>query len=114
MGGDEAERRTWNTCPDCQRLMKEHNLKNTAELQSYFTHRIEQFLNKNGRKLLGWDEIMEGNLAPNAAVMSWRGTDAGIEAAKHKHHVVMAPQQYYYLNMHQAHERALSCEHIYL
>lgn len=101
IGGDEAERRTWNTCPDCQRLMKEHNLKNTAELQSYFTHRIEQFLNKNGRKLLGWDEIMEGNLAPNAAVMSWRGTDAGIEAAKHKHHVVMAPQQYYYLNMYQ-------------
>ena len=101
IGGDEAERRTWKTCPDCQKVMKENHLKDVAELQSHFTHRMEEFLNRNGRKLLGWDEIMEGKLAPNAAVMSWRGTEAGIEAATSKHHVVMAPQQFYYLNMYQ-------------
>ena len=101
IGGDEAERRTWKTCPDCQRVMKDYHLKDLAELQSHFTHRIERFLNDNGRKLLGWDEIMEGTLAPNAAVMSWRGTEAGLTAAKSGHHVVMAPQEFCYLNMYQ-------------
>ena len=101
IGGDEAERRTWKTCPDCQRVMKDYHLKDVAELQSHFTHRIERFLNDNGRKLLGWDEIMEGTLAPNAAVMSWRGTEAGLTAAKSGHHVVMAPQEFCYLNMYQ-------------
>jgi hypothetical protein len=101
IGGDEAERRTWKTCPDCQRVMKDYHLKDVAELQSLFTHRIERFLNDNGRKLLGWDEIMEGTLAPNAAVMSWRGTEAGLTAAKSGHHVVMAPQEFCYLNMYQ-------------
>ena len=101
IGGDEAERRTWKTCPDCQRVMKDYHLKDVAELQSHFTHRIERFLNDNGRKLLGWDEIMEGTLAPNAAVMSWRGTEAGLTAAKSEHHVVMAPQEFCYLNMYQ-------------
>ena len=101
IGGDEAERRTWKTCPDCQRVMKDYHLKDVAELQSHFTHRIERFLNDHGRKLLGWDEIMEGTLAPNAAVMSWRGTEAGLTAAKSGHHVVMAPQEFCYLNMYQ-------------
>ena len=101
IGGDEAERHTWKTCPDCQRVMKDYHLKDVAELQSHFTHRIERFLNDNGRKLLGWDEIMEGTLAPNAAVMSWRGTEAGLTAAKSGHHVVMAPQEFCYLNMYQ-------------
>ena len=101
IGGDEAERRTWKTCPDCQRVMKDYHLKDVAELQCHFTHRIERFLNDNGRKLLGWDEIMEGTLAPNAAVMSWRGTEAGLTAAKSGHHVVMAPQEFCYLNMYQ-------------
>lgn len=101
IGGDEAERRTWKTCPDCQRVMKDYHLKDVAELQSHFTHRIERFLNDNDRKLLGWDEIMEGTLAPNAAVMSWRGTEAGLTAAKSGHHVVMAPQEFCYLNMYQ-------------
>ena len=101
IGGDEAERRTWKTCPDCQRVMKDYHLKDVAELQSHFTHRIERFLNDNGRKLLGWDEIMEGTLAPNAAVMSWRGTEAGLTAAKSGHHVVMAPQEFCCLNMYQ-------------
>lgn len=101
IGGDEAERRTWKTCPDCQRVMKDYHLNDVAELQSHFTHRIERFLNDNGRKLLGWDEIMEGTLAPNAAVMSWRGTEAGLTAAKSGHHVVMAPQEFCYLNMYQ-------------
>lgn len=101
IGGDEAERTTWKNCPDCQKVMQENNLKDVAELQSHFTHRIEKFLNDHGRKLLGWDEIMEGKLAPNATVMSWRGTEAGLTAAKSGHHVVMTPQEYCYLNMYQ-------------
>ncbi|MCR5076865.1 MAG: family 20 glycosylhydrolase [Prevotella sp.] len=101
IGGDEAERTTWQTCPRCQQVMHENGLKTTAALQSHFTHRMERFLNAHGRKLLGWDEIMEGTLAPNAAVMSWRGTEAGLTAARSGHHVVMTPQEFCYLNMYQ-------------
>ena len=101
IGGDEAERKTWETCTDCQREMQANGLKTTAELQGHFTENIEQFLNSHGRKLMGWDEIMEGKLAPNAAVMSWRGFKAGLEAARKGHPVVMTPGEYCYLDMYQ-------------
>ena len=101
IGGDEAERKTWATCTDCQREMQANGLNTTAELQGHFTENIEQFLNSHGRKLMGWDEIMEGKLAPNAAVMSWRGFKAGLEAARKGHPVVMTPGEYCYLDMYQ-------------
>ena len=79
IGGDEAGKSAWKTCPLCQKRMKEEGLKNVDELQSYLIHRVETFLNSKGRKLLGWDEILEGGLAPNATVMSWRGEEGGIK-----------------------------------
>ncbi len=82
IGGDEADKIQWTKCPDCQKRMKAEGLKSEKELQSYFIRRIEKFLNSQGRQLIGWDEILEGGLAPNAAVMSWRGTQGGIDAAK--------------------------------
>ncbi len=101
IGGDEASRKAWETCPDCKRRMSGEGLSTTAELQSYLTTRIERYLNAHGRKLLGWDEILEGKLAPNATVMSWRGTEGGIRAAKMGHHVVMTPGAYCYLDSYQ-------------
>ncbi len=101
IGGDEAWQEKWKTCPKCQQRMKDEGLKDTHELQAYFIMRIEKFLNAHGRKLLGWDEIMQGRLAPNAAVMSWTGEEAGLKAAKTGHHVVMTPGAYCYLDMYQ-------------
>lgn len=101
IGGDEAKRKAWEKCPKCQQLMNTNQLKNTADLQAYFIHRIEKFLNKNGRKLLGWDEIMDGTLAPNATVMSWRGEQGGIAAAKAGHDVIMTPGKYCYIDKYQ-------------
>ena len=101
IGGDEANKKEWNDCPDCQRRIKEEGLADEHELQSYFITRIEKFLNQNGRQLIGWDEILEGGLAPNAAVMSWRGTQGGIEAAKQHHPVVMSPTSYCYFDYYQ-------------
>lgn len=98
IGGDEAGKSAWKTCPDCQRRMKEEGLKDVDELQSYLVQRIEKFINSKGRKLIGWDEILQGGLAPNAAVMSWRGTKGGIEALKAGHKVVMSPGDVYYLD----------------
>src|SRR5690606_21304658 len=72
IGGDEATKQRWSACPHCQKRIKEENLKDEHELQSYFITRIEKFLNNRGRKIIGWDEILDGGLAPNAAVMSWR------------------------------------------
>lgn len=91
IGGDEAPKEKWKTCPFCQKRIKENKLKNEDELQSYFIHRIEKFLNKKGRAIIGWDEILEGGLAPNATVMSWRGEKGGIEAARQNHDVIMTP-----------------------
>lgn len=98
VGGDEATKRSWKTCSRCQARMKREGLKNVDELQSYLIHRIEGYLNANGRNLLGWDEILEGGLAPNATVMSWRGTEGGIAAARQGHHAVMTPSNYCYLD----------------
>jgi hexosaminidase len=91
VGGDEATKTEWEKCPKCQKRIKTEGLKNTGELQSYFIKRIEKFINSKNRILLGWDEILEGGLPPKATVMSWRGTQGGIDAAKQGHDVVMTP-----------------------
>ncbi|MBP8115776.1 MAG: family 20 glycosylhydrolase, partial [Chitinophagaceae bacterium] len=91
IGGDEAPKTHWKTCPQCQKKIKELKLKDEHELQSWFVQRIEKYLNSKGKTLIGWDEILEGGLAPNAVVMSWRGEAGGIEAAKQKHKVIMTP-----------------------
>ena len=91
VGGDECPKENWKRCPYCQKRIKDNNLKDEHELQSYFIQRMEKYLNSKGRTLIGWDEILEGGLAPNAVVMSWRGEAGGIKAAKQKHHVIMTP-----------------------
>ena len=105
IGGDEAPRDMWKECPDCQQRIKENNLNNEAELQSYVNNRIEAHLNKNGRKLIGWDEILEGGVSQNATIMSWRGTVGGIAAAKKGNYVIMTPGDYCYLDYRQTTDR---------
>ncbi len=101
IGGDECPKERWKECAKCQARIKAENLKDEFQLQSYFVQRIEKFLNSKGRKIIGWDEILEGGLAPNAVVMSWRGVDGGIAAAKSKHNVVMSPGSYCYFDHYQ-------------
>lgn len=91
VGGDEAVKDQWQASPRIQQRMQELGINNEAELQSYFIKRIDRFLNANGRRLIGWDEILEGGLAPDASVMSWRGLDGAVEAARAGHDVVMTP-----------------------
>lgn len=107
IGGDEAPKARWEKCAACQARMKAEKLKDEHELQSYFVQRIEKFLNGKGKKIIGWDEILEGGLAPNAAVMSWRGEKGGIAAAKANHHVVMTPTTYLYFDYYQAKDRSM-------
>ncbi|MEZ7953683.1 MAG: family 20 glycosylhydrolase, partial [Bacteroidales bacterium] len=102
IGGDEAPKHNWKECPLCQERIKKEGLKDEHELQSWFITRIEKYLNSKGRNIIGWDEILEGGLAPNAAVMSWRGEAGGIEAAKSGHYVVMSPGSHCYLDHYQA------------
>ena len=102
VGGDEAGKSAWKKCPKCQALMKEKGMKSVDELQSYMIHRAEEFLISKERKLIGWDEILEGGLAPEATVMSWRGEDGGIKSARMGHDVVMTPGNYMYLDFYQA------------
>lgn len=101
IGGDECPKKAWKKCEHCQALMKRQGLKNEEELQSWFIHRIEQFVNSKGRDIIGWDEILEGGLAPNATVMSWRGEEGGIEAARQKHKVIMTPGNRCYFDFYQ-------------
>ncbi|MCE8921984.1 family 20 glycosylhydrolase [Bacteroides ovatus] len=101
VGGDEAGKSAWKTCPKCQKRMKDEHLANVDELQSYLIHRIEKFLNNHGRRLLGWDEILQGGIAPNATVMSWRGEKGGIAAVTSGHHAIMTPGAYCYLDSYQ-------------
>lgn len=101
IGADEAWKGFWQKCPKCQALMAKENLKDVNELQSYFVRQMEQLLKKHGKKLIGWDEIHEGGLAPEATVMSWRGMQGGIDAAKQGHHVIMTPNQHCYLDLYQ-------------
>ena len=98
VGGDECPKNNWKRCTQCQARMKQLGLKDEHELQSYFIQRMEKYLNSKGRTLIGWDEILEGGLAPNAWVMSWRGEQGGIDAAKQNHNVIMTPGGYVYFD----------------
>jgi hexosaminidase len=102
IGGDEAPKARWQKCSLCQKRIKDEGLADEHELQSYFIQRIEKFLLANDRKLIGWDEILEGGLAPEATVMSWRGIKGGIAAAREKHDVIMTPNSFVYLDYYQA------------
>jgi hexosaminidase len=102
IGGDECPKTAWKKSAFCQELIKKEGLKDEDALQSYFIRRIEKFVNSKGKNIIGWDEILEGGLAPNATVMSWRGTEGGIAAAKEKHDVIMTPGTHCYLDHYQA------------
>ena len=102
IGGDEAPKTRWKACSSCQARMKSEGLKDEHELQNYFITRMEKYLNSKGRQIIGWDEILEGGLAPNATVMSWRGTEGAIEAAKSGHKVVMTPTSHCYFDYYQS------------
>lgn len=102
IGGDEAGKSAWKTCSKCQALMKQKGMKHVDELQSYMIHRAEDFLISKGRKMIGWDEILEGGLAPEATVMSWRGETGGIKSARMGHDVIMTPGNYMYFDFYQA------------
>lgn len=98
IGGDECPKESWKLCPKCQQRIRDHHLKDEHELQSYFIQRMERYINGKGKTIIGWDEILEGGLAPNAIVMSWRGEQGGIEAAKLNHDVIMTPVSHVYLD----------------
>jgi hexosaminidase len=102
IGGDEVKPASWLSCPRCQKRMKDENLSNAKQLQSYFTHRIDQYVTSRHKRVIGWDEIMEAGISQNAAVMSWRGNEGGIAAAKAGHSVVMTPYQYVYFDYYQS------------
>jgi hexosaminidase len=102
IGGDEAPKTRWKECAKCQQVIKENGLKDEHELQSYFIRQIDAYLTSKGRKLIGWDEILEGGLSPNATVMSWRGFEGGIEAASQGHFVVMSPGSHCYFDHYQS------------
>ncbi|MDC8000399.1 family 20 glycosylhydrolase [Aequorivita todarodis] len=102
IGGDEAPKLRWKNCAHCRQLIKDKNLKDENGLQSYFIHRIEQFVNSKGKKIIGWDEILEGGLAPNATVMSWRGVQGGIDAATQGNDVIMTPVSHCYFDYYQS------------
>jgi len=102
IGGDEAPKIRWKTCNDCQHRIKTEGLKDDHELQNYFITRIEKYLNSKGRQIIGWDEILEGGLAPNATVMSWRGIHGAVEAAKQHHNVILTPGSHCYFDHYQS------------
>lgn len=109
IGGDECPKVRWKKCPKCQAVMRAEGLKNEMELQSYFTKRMEKYLETKGKRLFGWDEILEGGIAPSAMIMSWRGEQGGIDAANAGHDVVMTPGGYVYLDHYQG---DLLCEDV--
>ena len=102
IGGDECPKASWKKCPHCQALIRKLGLKDEFELQSWFITRMEKYINSKGHEIIGWDEILQGGLAPNAKVMSWLGEEGGIKAAQQHHEVVMAPYPKYYLDYWQA------------
>jgi hexosaminidase len=106
IGGDEADKAKWKTSPRIQARIKELGLKDEHELQSWFIRQMDAFLSSQGRRLIGWDEILEGGLAENAVVMSWRGVEGGVRAARAKHDVVMAPTTHTYLDYYPSKDRA--------
>ena len=101
VGGDEATKTNWAKCADCKKRKRTEGLENVEELQSYFIKRMERFINSKGKRLIGWDEILEGGLAPEATVMSWRGVKGGVEAAKQGHDVIMTPGTHCYFDHYQ-------------
>ncbi len=101
IGGDEAGKRAWMLCPLCRHRMEEEGLADVDQLQSYLVRRVEKMLEARGKRLLGWDEILQGGLAPNATVMSWRGTAGGIQAVSEGHDAIMTPEKYCYLDRYQ-------------
>ena len=105
IGGDECPKTRWKECQKCQKRIADEGLKDEHELQSYFIKRTEKILEKFGKRLVGWDEILEGGLAPNAVVHSWRGMDGGIEAANAGHEVVMSPTTHVYFDYYQSEDR---------
>ena len=102
IGGDECPKTKWQTCPKCQKRIKDEHLKDEHQLQSYFIGRMEKYLNSKGRQIIGWDEILEGGLTPGATVMSWTGEEGGIAAAKQHHDAIMTPEKYVYLDYYQS------------
>ncbi|HEY9167581.1 MAG TPA: family 20 glycosylhydrolase [Candidatus Kryptonia bacterium] len=98
IGGDEVPKDRWKACPRCQRRIKDNNLKDEEELQSYFIKRIEKYVESKGGEIIGWDEILEGGLAPGATVQSWRGVDGAIQAAQSKHNTIVSPGDYAYFD----------------
>ena len=105
IGGDEAPKTRWEKCKNCQSVIKREGLKDEHELQNYFISRMEKYINSKGKKIIGWDEILEGGLAPNATVMSWRGVSGGIKAANMKHDVIMTPNATCYLDHYQSKDK---------
>ena len=102
IGGDEAPKTNWKKCAHCQKLIKKEGLKDEHGLQSYFIARMEKYINTKGKQIIGWDEILEGGLAPNATVMSWRGTSGAIQAAKEGHDVILTPGSHCYFDHYQS------------
>ncbi|WDF54182.1 glycoside hydrolase family 20 protein [Mucilaginibacter sp. KACC 22063] len=102
IGGDECPKVRWAACPKCQKRIKDEHLKDEHELQSYFIRRISNYLESKGRKIIGWDEILEGGLTPGATVMSWTGIEGGVAAAAQHHQVIMTPEKYVYLDYYQS------------
>lgn len=122
IGGDECPKTSWETCPKCQLRMKKEGLADEHELQSYLVQRMEKYINSKGKNIIGWDEILEGGLAPNATVMSWRGEEGGAAAAKDNHDAIMTPGGYCYFDHYQSEDTAneffaiggfTNCEKIY-
>jgi hexosaminidase len=102
IGGDEAPKTNWKNCAHCQKLIKKEGLKDEHGLQSYFIARMEKYINTKGKQIIGWDEILEGGLAPNATVMSWRGTSGAVQAAKEGHDVILTPGSHCYFDHYQS------------
>ncbi len=98
IGGDECPKSVWEACDKCQKRIKDESLKDEFELQSYFIHRMEEYINSKGKTIIGWSEIMEGGIAPNAVLESWLGVKGGVEVAKQKHKVIMSPYSHLYLD----------------
>jgi len=122
IGGDECPKTRWKTCPRCQRRIREEGLADEHELQSYFVQRMEKYVNSKGKRIIGWDEIMEGGLAPDATVMSWRGEEGGLAAARQNHDAIMTPGAYCYFDHYQSEDQEnepfaiggfTNCEKIY-
>ncbi len=110
IGGDECPKHRWKVCPDCQKRIADEGLKNEFELQSYFMHRVENFLAKHGRSVIGWDEILDGGISKTATIMAWRGPHRGIKAAQLGNKVIMTPKTHCYLDYAQTSNRAANNE----